>query len=58
MRQRRRRIRKIRLRKRGRGIPFMFKNKVYLGKRPQKGSGAISKIVARVLENVGNGIGI
>ena len=58
MRRRRRRIRRIRLRKRERGIPFIFKNKVYLGKRPQKGSGAISKIVARVLENVGNVIGI
>ena len=57
MRQRRR-IRRRTLRKRGRGIPYIFKNKVHLGKRPQKGSGAISKIVARVLENVGNVIGI
>ena len=57
MRQRRR-IRRRRLRKRGRGIPYIVKNKVYLGKRPQKRSGAISKIVARVLENVGNVFGI
>ena len=57
MRQRRR-IRRRTLRKRGRGIPYIFKNKVHLGKRPQKGSGTISKIVARVLENVGNVIGI
>ena len=57
MRQRKR-IRRRRLRKRGRWIPYMFKNKAYLGKRPQNGSGAISKIVARVLENVGNIIGI
>ena len=56
MRQRRRT--RCRLRKRGRGIAFIFKNKVYLGKRPQKGSGAISKIVARALENVGNVIRI
>ena len=55
---RRRRIIRCRLRKRVRGIPYIFKNKVYLGKRPQKGSGAIFKIVARVLENVGNIIGI
>ena len=55
---RRRRIRRRRLRKRGRGIPYIFKNKVYLVKRPQKGSGTISKIVARVLENVGNLIAI
>ena len=40
------------------GIPYIFKNTLYLGKRPQKGSGAISKIVARVLKNVGNVIGI
>ena len=44
--------------KKGKGIPYIFKNEVHLGKRPQKGSGAISKIVARVLENVGNVIGI
>ena len=54
----RRRIRRRRLRKRGRGIAYIFKNKVYLGKRPQKGSGAIFKIVARALENVGNVIKI
>ena len=40
------------------GTPYIFKNTLYLGKRPQKGSGAISKIVARVLKNVGNVIGI
>ena len=57
MRQRRR-TRRCRLRKRGRGIAYIFKNKVYLGKRPQKGSGAVSKIVARALENVGNVIRI
>ena len=57
MRQRRR-TRRCRLRKRGRGIAYIFKNKVYLGKRPQKGSGAISKIVARALENIGNVIRI
>ena len=56
--RRRRRIRRRRLRKRGRGIAYIFKNKVYLGKRPQKGSGAIFKIVARALENVGNVIKI
>ena len=40
----RRRIRRRRLRKRGRGIPYIFKNKVYLGKRPQKGSGQYLKL--------------
>ena len=28
--------------KRGRGIPYIYKNRVYLGKRPQTGSGAVS----------------
>ena len=52
---RRRRRRRIRTRRvRGRGIPYIFKNKVYLGKRPQKGSGALSRVLAKLLENVGS----
>ena len=57
MRPRRRRLR-IRKRKRGRGIPYIYENKVYLGKKPQTGSGAISRVVARLLENVGDVIGL
>ena len=50
---RRRRRRRIgRRRVRGSGIPYIFKNKVYLGKRPQKGSGALSRVLAKLLENV------
>ena len=44
--------------KRGRGIPYTYKNKVYLGKRPQTGTGAVSKIIAHLLENVGDVIGL
>ena len=57
MRPRRRRLR-IRKRKRGRGIPYIYENKVYLGKKPQTGSGAISRVIARLLENVGDVIGL
>ena len=44
--------------KRGRGIPYIYKNRVYIGKRPQTGSGAVSRLIARLLENVGNVIGL
>ena len=56
--RRRRYYKKRRGRKRGRGIPYIFKNKVYLGKRPQTGTGAVSKIIAHLLENVGDVIGL
>ena len=46
-----------RTKKRERGIPYIYKNRIYLGKRPQTGSGAVSWIIARVLENVGDVIG-
>ena len=57
MRQRRRRF-KIKRKKRGRGIPYIYKNRVYLGKRPQTGSGAVSWVLARLLENVWNVFGV
>ena len=34
---------------RGKGLPYVYNNKVYLGKKPQKGSGAISKILSRLI---------
>ena len=37
--------------KRGRGIPYIYKNRVYLGRRSQT---AVSKMIARLLENVGD----
>ena len=56
--RRRKYYKKRRGRKRGRGIPYIYKNKVYLGKRPQTGTGAVSKIIAHLLENVGDVIGL
>ena len=56
---RRRKYYKIRRRKkRGKGLLYIYKNKVYLGKRPQKGTGAVSLVIARLLENVGDVIGL
>ena len=47
-----------RRKKRGKGLLYIFKNKVYLGKRPQTGTGAVSRVIARLLENVGDVIGL
>ena len=56
---RRRKYYKIRRRKkRGKGFPYIYKNKVYLGKRPQTGNAAVSWVIARLLENVGDVIGL
>ena len=57
---RRRKYYKIRGRrkKRGKGPPYIYKNKVYLGKRAQSGTGAVSQVIARLLENVGDVIGL
>ena len=41
-------------RKRGRGIPYIYKNGIYFGKKPQTGTGVVSKVIARLLENVGS----
>ena len=43
---------------RGKGIPYIYKNRIYFGKRPQTGSGAAPRIIARLLENVGDVIGL
>ena len=48
----------IRRNKRGKGLLYIYKNKVYLGKRPQTGTGAVSRVIARLLENVGDFIGL
>ena len=45
-------------RKRGRGIPYIYKNRIYFGKKPQTGTGVVSKVIACLLENVGSAIGI
>ena len=43
--------------KRGRGIPYIYKNRIYLGKRSQTGSGAVYRVIARLLENARTVIG-
>ena len=58
MRRRRYYRKKRKSRKRGRGIPYIYKNKLYLGKKPQTGSGVVSKVLASLLQNVGNVIGL
>ena len=58
MRQRKHYRRKRRGAKGGRGIPYFYNNKIYLGKRPQKGTGVVSRVIARLLENVGDVIGL
>ena len=52
--QRRTNVRRIkRGRTRGKGLPYIYNNKVYLGKKPQKGSEAISKILSSLILIVG-----
>ena len=45
-------------RNRGRGLPYVYSNNTYLEKKPQTGLGALSKILASLLANVGDVIGI
>ena len=47
-----------RVRKRGRGLPYIYNNRIYLGKRPQTETGAVSRILAHLLQNVGDIIGL
>ena len=54
---RRRHHTKRRRRKRGRGLPYIYRNRVYFGKR-QTGGGVVSKVLAHLLQNVGDIIGI
>ena len=52
--QRRTYVRRIKKgRTRGKGLPYVYNNKVYLGKKPQIGSGAISKVLSRLIPIVG-----
>ena len=53
MRRRRCRL-GIRRAQRGRGIPYIYKNRVYLGKTPQTASSAVLRVLDHLLENVGN----
>ena len=54
MRRRRLYRRNRRGAKRGRGIPFIYNNRIYLEKRPQKDTGVVSRVIARLLESVGD----
>ena len=52
--QKRTYVRRIkRGRTRGKGLSYVYNNKVYLGKKPQKGSEAISKILSSLIPIVG-----
>ena len=56
---RQRKYYKIIIRKqRGKGLPYIYKNKVYLGIRPQTGTGVVSRVIALLLENFGDVIGL
>ena len=45
--------------KRGRGIPYVYQNRVYLGKKTkQVGRGAVSKTMGCILETVRTIIGL
>ena len=46
-----------RKKKRGSGLPYVYKNRVYFGK-PQTGKGAVSKNLANLLKSAGDIIGI
>ena len=50
--------RRRRRRKRRRGIPYIYKNKIYFGKIPQTGKAVVSKFLAYLLQNVRDIIGI
>ena len=40
----------------GRGIPYIYKNKLFW-KNTQTGTGVVSEVTAHLLESVGNNIG-
>ena len=56
--RRKRQYKKRKSKKRGRGIQYIYKNRIYFGKNQQTGTGVVSKVIARLLENVGNSIGV
>ena len=59
MRFGRKRYRRRTIRKRGRGLPYIYRNKIYLEKRPkQTGSGVVSRTLGDILETVGDVIGL
>ena len=57
MRFRVKKYRRTRRSKRGRGIPYVSRNKVYFGKG-QRGGGVITRLLAKALQGVGDIIGV
>ena len=55
--RRKRQYKKKKPKKRGRGIPYIYKSRIYFGKKPQTGTG-VAKVIARLLENFGDIIGV
>ena len=45
-------------RKMGKGLPYVYENRIYFGNRRQTGKGVVSKVLAHLLQNVGDIIGI
>ena len=43
--------------KKGKGLPYVYRYKAYLGKR-QKGSSLLSNVLAKLLLGVGNIVGV
>ena len=39
---------------RGRGTPYVFKNRIYFRTRAQMGKGVVSKVLAHLLQNAGD----
>ena len=48
MKRRKKTIKIRNVKKRGGRIPYLYQNRVYFEKKIQKGSGAISKVIARL----------
>ena len=44
-----------RYKKRGRGVPYIYNNRVYFGKKTQKGTGAVS-LLAKLLSIFGGAV--
>ena len=47
-----------RYKKRGRGVPYIYNNRVYFRKKTQKGTGTVSLLAKRLSNVVGGVIGL
>ena len=55
---RKRRYKTRKPKKGGRGIPYIYKYRIYFWKKPKAGNGAVSRVIACLLESVGDAIGV